>query len=175
MADKKDDKSQTAGDKEQVNNEQKENDSTDDKSGNEKTTFSQDDVNALLAVERRKEAAKAAQIKAELATLKTKDLPEAQQNKLKAESLEQELAKYKAKELAGNIADDLKIPKPEQSKYLKYVTATDENGIKDQLKQLKKDFGATSTGAGTNPPRSGKAGKNDRMNDFIRSGGRITT
>ncbi len=167
MADK-DDKIQTAGDKEQEKIEgqtagQKEQADT------ELTPEQQAKVNVMLAAERRKEALKSAAIKKELDALKNKDLPEAQQHKQRADMLEQELAKYKAKELAETVADDLKIPKAEQAKYLKYVTAIDESGIKDQLKQLKKDFGVNSTGTGSNPAKTGKRNPHDEINDFIRS------
>lgn len=159
---------QTGGQKDQEEKEDntgKQDESQDD---SEFSEAQQAKINGMLAAERRKESAKAAQLKKELDALKTKDLPEAQQHKQKAESLEKELAGYKAKELAATIADDLKIPKTEQPKYLKYVTATDENGIKDQLKQLKKDFGSNSTGTGSNPARSGKVNPNDSINSYIR-------
>lgn len=170
MADK-DDKSQTAGDKEQ-DKEEKKDDTGDQKEDQEKDEFTpeqQAKINNMLAAERRKERVAAAKIKAELDTLKSKDLPEAQQHKLKVDELTAKLAKYEAKELAETVADDLKIPKTEQAKYLKYVTATDEQGIKDQLKQLKKDFGTNSTGAGSNPAKTGKKNPHDEINDFIRS------
>jgi hypothetical protein len=164
---KEDDKSQTAGEKEQ---DKKDTGKDQDNEGDvEFTPEQQAKINNMLAVERRKERAAAAKIKDELNDLKTKDLPEAQQHKQKVEELSAKVAKYEAKELAETVATDLKIPKAEQAKYLKYVTATDEPGIKDQLKQLKKDFGANSTGAGSNPSKTGKTNPHDEINDFIRA------
>jgi hypothetical protein len=165
----KEDKIQTAGDKEQDKEDKKED--TGDKEDQDNFDFTpeqQAKINNMLATERRKERASAAKIKAELDILKSKDLPEAQQHKLKVDELTQKLAKYEAKELAETVADDLKIPKAEQAKYLKYIIATDEQGIKDQLKQLKKDFGANSTGASSNPAKTGKKNPHDEINDFIR-------
>ena len=87
--------------------------------------------------------------------------------------MEDKLKVYEAKDPANSICADLKIPKEEREKYIRHVTATDEDGIREQLKRLKQDFGPARTGAGSNPPKQGKPGKNDGINNFIRSRGRI--
>jgi hypothetical protein len=133
------------------------------------TPEQQEKINNMVAEERRKERAAAAKIKTELDVLKNKDLPEAQQNKQKVEELSKRLATFEAKELANSICADLKIPKDEREKYIRHVTATDEDGIRAQIKNLKADFAPTKTGAGSNPAKTGKKNPHDEINDFIRS------
>jgi len=99
---------------------------------------------------------KSAAIKKELDALKNKDLPEAQQHKQRADMLEQELAKYKAKELAETVADDLKIPKAEQAKYLKYVTAIDESESRINSSNSKKTSGSILPELAATQRRPGK-------------------
>ena len=152
---------------------------TADKGGDDKqksdefTPEQQQKINSLLAEERRKEAKKAAKLQAELDALKTKGLPKDEQTEQRIKQMEDKLKGYEAKELANDIAADLKIPKEEREKFIRHVTATDEDGIREQLKRLKADFAPSRTGTGSNPPRQAKPGKNDRINQFIRSGGRI--
>ena len=154
-------------------------DKTADKSGEGKqksddfTPEQQEKINSLLAEERRKEAKKAAKLQTELDTLKNKGLPKDEQTEQRIKQLEDRIKGYEAKDLANDIAADLKIPKEEREKFIRYVTATDEEGIREQLKRLKADFAPSRTGAGSNPPRQAKPGKNDGINRFIRSGGRI--
>lgn len=161
-------------------------DKTADKSGDNKqksdefTPEQQEKINSLLAEERRKEAKKAAKLQTELETLKTKGLPKDEQTDARIKQMEDKLKGYEdklkgyeAKELANDIAADLKIPKEEREKFIRHVTATDEDGIREQLKRLKSDFAPSRTGTGSNPARQAKPGKNDRINQFIRSGGRI--
>ena len=136
------------------------------------TDEQQEKINSLLAEERRKEGKKADKIKKELDELRTKGLPKDEQAEARIKAMEDKLRGYEAKELANSIAADLKIPKEERERYIKYVTATDEDGIKEQLKRLKADFGPTRTGAGSNPARQGKPGKNDSINQFIRNRGK---
>lgn len=137
------------------------------------TPEQQEKINAMVAEERRKEAAKAKKLQGELDALKTKGLPKDEQTEARIKQMEDKLKVYEAKELANSICADLKIPKEERERYIRHVTATDEDGIKEQLKRLKQDFGPTRTGAGSNPPKQGKPGKNDSINNFIRSRGRI--
>ena len=154
-------------------------DKTADKSGDNKqksdefTPEQQEKINSLLAEERRKEAKKAAKLQTELDTLKNKGLPKDEQTEQRIKQLEDRIKGYEAKELANDIAADLKIPKEEREKFIRHVTATDEEGIREQLKRLKADFAPSRTGTGSNPPRQAKPGKNDGINRFIRSGGRI--
>jgi predicted phage gp36 major capsid-like protein len=129
-------------------------------------------INSMLAEERRKESKKAEKIKKELEDLKTKGLSKDEQTEQRINQMEEKLKGYEAKELANSICADLKIPKEERERYIKYVTATDEDGIKEQLKRLKADFGPSRTGAGSNPARQGKPGKNDSINQFIRNRGK---
>lgn len=165
----KDDKSkddQTAGQNEQDEEDQK--DTDEQESGVKFTPAQQAEINRLLAAERRASQKAAAKAREELQTLKTKDLPAAEKTKADLEAATTELQRYKARELAETIADDLKIPKGEQPKYLKYITASDEAGIKDQLKQLRKDFGAQQMGTGSNPAKDGKVPPNESINSYIR-------
>lgn len=140
------------------------------------TPEQQEKVNSLLAEERRKEASKAKKIQKELDALKGKknDGEGTNQDDSRISDLEARLRKYESRDTADKICADLKIPKEEREKYIRHVTATDEDEIRDQIKALKQDFAPKKTGTGTNPARSGKAGKNDKINQFIRSGGRIT-
>lgn len=154
-------------------------DKTADKSGDDKqksdefSPAQQEKINSLLAEERRKEAKKATKLQTELDNLKTKGLPKDEQTEARIKQLEDKLKGYEAKELANDIAADLKIPKEEREKFIRHVTATDEDGIREQLKRLKADFSPSRTGTGSNPARQAKPGKNDSINRFIRSGGRI--
>lgn len=179
MADNKDDKGQSGDQNGQGDTGNKSGQKGEEQQTNENgfTPEQQERVNALVAEERRKEAKKAAGTKKELDALKGKksDGEGNAQDDSRISDMERKLAKFEAKELANSICADLKIPKEEREKYIRHVTATDEDGIRDQIKALKQDFAPKKTGAGTNPPRSGKAGKNDRINEFIRSGGRITS
>lgn len=145
----------------------------DKQKSDEFTPEQQQKINSLLAEERRKEAKKAARLQTELDNLKTKGLPKDEQTEARIKQMEDKLKGYEAKELANDIAADLKIPKEEREKFIRHVTATDEDGIRDQLKRLKADFAPSRTGTGSNPPRQATPGKNDRINQFIRSGGRI--
>lgn len=139
-----------------------------DQKGDEFSPEQQERVNAMVAEERRKEAAKAKKLQKELDDLKNKDLPKDEQTNKRIEQMEQRLAGYEAKELANSICADMKIPKDEREKYIRHVTATDEEGIRGQLKALKKDFGPTKTGTGTNPAKTGKGSPNDSINSYIR-------
>jgi ATP/maltotriose-dependent transcriptional regulator MalT len=152
-------------------------DDRDDDQGEVKfTPKQQEHINSLLAEERRKEAKKAEKLKKELDGLKTKKT-EGDDKQAKDDpritDLEGRLAKYEADKLADKICADLKIPKEEREKYIRHVTATDEDGIKEQLRALKQDFAPKKTGAGTNPAKAGKPGKNDSINAYIRSRGRV--
>ena len=180
MTDSKDDKVQPGDPNENGQGDK----NTADKGGDDKgdqqknadgfTPEQQEKINSLLAEERRKERAVAAKIKTELDALKTKDLPEAQQNKQKVEELSKRLAVFEARELANSICSDLKIPKEDRAKYINHVTATDEEGIREQIKKLKADFAPPKTGTGSNPAKTGKPGKYDNINQFIRSRGKMT-
>lgn len=136
------------------------------------TDEQQEKINALVAEERRKESSKTKKAQKELDELKTKGLPKDEQTEQRIKQMEEKLKGYEVKELANSICADLKIPKEDRERYIKYVTATDEDGIKEQLKRLKADFGPTRTGAGSNPARQGKPGKNDSINQFIRNRGK---
>ena len=173
MADDKDGKGQSGDQKGQGD--------TGDKAGDQQqknadgfTPEQQERINSLLAEERRKEAAKAKKLQGELDALKTKGLPKDEQTEARIKQMEDKLKVYEAKELANSICADLKIPKEEREKYIRHVTATDEDGIREQLKRLKQDFGPTRTGAGSNPAKAGKPGKNDSINSFIRNRGRTS-
>ena len=133
------------------------------------TDEQQERINSLLAEERRKEGKKAEKIKNELDELKTKGLPKDEQAEQRIKAMEDRLKGYEAKELANSIAADLKIPKEERAKYVRHVTATDEDGIREQIKALKQDFAPQKTGAGSNPAKTGKPGKHDSINNYIRS------
>jgi hypothetical protein len=141
------------------------------------TPEQQEKVNALVAEERRKEAKKAAVLKKELESLKGKkeDGDGTKQDDSRISSLEEKLKKYEAKDLADKICADLKIPKEEREKYVRHVTATDEDEIREQIRALKQDFAPKKTGAGSNPAKTGKPGKNDGINQFIRNRGRTTS
>lgn len=132
-------------------------------------------INSLLAEERRKESRKAASYKKELEVLKSKkgEGGDSSKDNTRISDLEGRLAKYEAKELADQVCADLKIPKEEREKYIRHVTATDEDGIRDQIKALKQDFAPKRTGMGSNPAKQGKPGKNDSINQYIRNRGRI--
>lgn len=160
---------------------QKDQGDTGDKAGDQQqknsdgfTPEQQEKINSLLAEERRKEAAKVKKLQGELDALKTKGLPKDEQTEQRIKQMEDKLKVYEAKDLANSICADLKIPKEEREKYIRHVTATDEDGIREQLKRLKQDFGPTRTGAGSNPAKTGKPGKNDSINRFIRNRGRIS-
>jgi hypothetical protein len=180
MTESKDDKGQPGDQNENGQGDK----NTADKGGDDKgdqqknadgfTPEQQEKINSLLAEERRKERAVAAKIKTELDALKTKDLPEAQQNKQKVEELSKRLAVFEARELANSICADLKIPKEDRAKYINHVNATDEEGIREQIKKLKADFAPPKTGTGSNPAKTGKPGKYDNINQFIRSRGKMT-
>lgn len=139
------------------------------------TPEQQEKINAMVAEERRKAEAKAKKLQADLDALKTKGLPKDEQTEQRIKQLENKLSGYEAKGLANSICADLKIPKEEREKYIRHVTATDEDGIRAQLRALKQDFAPQKTGTGSNPPKTGKPGKNDSINKFIRSRGRIKT
>ena len=146
------------------------------KSEDQKSEFTpeqQEKINGLLADERRKAESKAKKMQTELEALKTKGLPKDEQTEARIKQMEDRLKVYESKELAYSIAADLKIPKEEREKFIRHVTATDEEGIRDQLKRLKADFAPTRTGAGSNPARTAKPGKNDSINQYIRNKGRI--
>lgn len=169
MAD--DDKSGQSGDK------SGQSDTGDDKAGQKGedkknadgwTEEQQEKINSMLAEERRKAEGKAKKIQKELDDLKTKGLPKDEQTDARIKGLEDRLKGYEAKELAYSICADLKIPKEEREKYVRHVTATDEEGIREQLKKLKADFAPTRTGTSSNPAKTGKPGKNDSINQFIR-------
>lgn len=140
------------------------------------TKEQQDYINSLVAEERRKEGAKAKKLQKELDTLRGKksDGDNTKQAEARITALEGELAKFKARDVADKICADLKIAKEEREKYIRHVTATDEDEIRDQIKALKQDFAPKKTGTGSNPAKTGKPGKNDSINRFIRSRGRIT-
>lgn len=137
------------------------------------TPEQQEKINSLLAEERRKEAAKAKKLQTELDALKNKGLPKDEQTEARIKQMEDKLKVYEAKDLANSIAADLKIPKEEREKYIRHVTATDEDGIREQLKKLKQDFAPQRTGTGTNPAKTAKPGKNDGINQYIRNRGRV--
>lgn len=139
-----------------------------DKKSDEFTPEQQEKINSLLAEERRKAESKAKKAQAELDALKTKGLPKDEQTEARIKQMEDRLKVYEAKDLANSICADLKIPKEEREKYIRHVTATDEDGIREQLKRLKQDFGPTRTGAGSNPAKAGKPGPNDSINAYIR-------
>jgi hypothetical protein len=139
------------------------------------TEAQQEHINSLVAEERRKEAAKAKKLQGELDALKTKGLPKDEQTEARIKQMEDKLKGYEAKDLALSICADLKIPKEEREKYVRHVTATDEEGIRDQIRKLKQDFAPQKTGTGSNPAKTGKPGKNDGINQLIRSRGRITS
>jgi hypothetical protein len=171
--DGKDGKSSKDGKDDKADQDSKKDDGSDQDDDDSGTglKFSQEqqaEIERLVAAERRKGEQKHRQLKSELDALKNKDLPEAQRTKAERDQFESELKIYKAKDAAAGIADDLKIPKAEQSKYLKYITATEPAEIKEQLKQLRKDFGAQQVGSGSNPPKNGKESPNDSINQFIR-------
>lgn len=181
MTDDKDDKDQSGGqngqgDKNDTANQDgkdgKGEDQDSKKSADEFTPEQQEKVNSLLAEERRKESAKAKKIKDELDALKAKGLSKDEQTEQRFKQLEDTLKGYEAKGLALSICADLKIPKEEREKYIRHVTATDEEGIRSQLKALKQDFAPQKTGTGSNPAKTGKPGKNDSINNYIRSRGR---
>lgn len=134
------------------------------------TSDQQDYINSLVAEERRKEAAKAKKLQKELDALKGKksDGEGNAQDDSRITNLEGKLAKYEAKELADKICADLKILKEEREKYIRHVTATDEDAIREQIKALKQDFAPKKTGAGSNPAKTGKPGPNDSINAYIR-------
>ena len=138
------------------------------------TEAQQEHINSLVAEERRKEAAKAKKLQEELDALKTKGLPKDEQTEARIKQMEDKLKGYEAKDLALAICADLKIPKEEREKYARHVTATDEDGIKDQIRKLKQDFAPQKTGTGSNPAKTGKPGKNDGINQFIRNRGRTS-
>ena len=172
MADDKDGKGQSGDQKGQGD--------TGDKAGDQQqknadgfTPEQQERINSLLAEERRKEAAKAKKLQGELDALKTKGMPKDEQTEQRIKQMEDKLKVYEAKELANSICADLKIPKEEREKYIRHVTATDEDGIKEQLKRLKQDFAPQRTGTGTNPAKTAKPGKNDGINQYIRNRGRV--
>ncbi len=152
-----------------------EGDQDDDQGEVKFTQKQQEHINSLLAEERRKEAKKAEKLKKELEGLKAKKTEgddKTAKDDPRIADLEGRLAKYEADKLADKICADLKIPKEEREKYIRHVTATDEDGIKEQLRALKQDFAPKKTGTGTNPPKTGKPGKNDSINAYIRSKGR---
>ena len=165
---------QTGDQKDQDNkntaNNSGQNDNDGDSGGDLKfTPAQQEHINSLLAEERRKEARKAASYKRELEGLKSKKGEgDSSKDNSRISDLENRLAKYEAKELADRVCADLKIPKEEREKYIRHVTATDEDGIRDQIKALKQDFAPKRTGMGTNPSRTGKASPNDSINAYIR-------
>lgn len=180
MADDKDDKGQSGGQSGQGDTGNKagqkgEGDQVVERDERGFTPEQQEYVNSLLAEERRKEAKKAEKLKKELEGLKAKktegdDKPAKDDPRIT--DLEGRLAKYEADKLADKICADLKIPKEEREKYIRHVTATDEDGIREQLRALKQDFAPKKTGTGTNPAKTGKPGKNDSINAYIRSRGR---
>lgn len=151
------------------------NDNDGDSGGDLKfTPAQQEHINSLLAEERRKEARKAASYKKELDGLKSKKGEgDSSKDNSRISDLENRLAKYEAKELADRVCADLKIPKEEREKYIRHVTATDEDEIREQIKALKQDFAPKRTGMGSNPAKQGKPGKNDSINQYIRNRGRI--
>lgn len=179
MADDKDDKGQSGGQSGQGDKDTAKDGGQDDKGGDQGeikfTPEQQEHINSMLAEERRKEAKKAEKLKKELEGLKAKKT-EGDDKQAKDDpritDLEGRLAKYEADKLADKICADLKIPKEEREKYIRHVTATDEDGIREQLRALKQDFAPKKTGTGTNPAKTGKPGKNDSINAYIRSRGR---
>lgn len=172
MADDKGDKGQSGGKNDQGKNDTVNNGRQDDK-GEKKnaegfTDAQQEHINSLVAEERRKEATKAKKLQGELDALKTKGLPKDEQTETRIKQMEDRLKGYEAKDLALSICADLKIPKEEREKYARHVTATDEDGIRDQIKKLKQDFAPQKTGTGSNPAKTGKPGPNDSINSYIR-------
>ena len=168
-----DNKGQSGGQKDQSDTDDKAaQKNKDEGQKGEFTPEQQEKINSLLADERRKAESKAKKLQTELDTLKTKGLPKDEQTEQRIKQMEDQLKGYVAKDLAYSIAADLKIPKEEREKYIRNVTATDEEGIRDQLKRLKADFAPQKTGASTNPPRTTKPSKNDSINQYIRNKGR---
>lgn len=176
MADNDDKSSQSGGENDQGETKDTANKSGQDDKGEKKsdefTTEQQEKINSLLAEEHRKESVKAKKIQAELDALKSKGLSKDEQTEFRIKQMEDKLNGYEVKEQANSICADLKIPKEDREKYIRHVTAADEEGIRTQLKMLKADFAPKQTGTGSNPAKTGKPGKNDSINQFIRSRGR---
>lgn len=177
----KDDKGQSGDQKGQGENKDTannggQNDKGEDDSGEVKfTPAQQEHINSLLAEERRKEAKKAEKLRKELDGLKNKKgdgdgtKQDSSKNDDRIKEIQDKLAKFESRDVADKICADLKIPKDEREKYIRHVTATDEDEIRDQIKALKQDFAPKRTGAGSNPAKTGKKNPHDEINDFIRS------